>query len=54
MKKYDIIYHIFPDGEDILLTIPARSKEEAIAFAKRYRKDGFSIREHSDQELIRN
>ena len=45
MKKYEITYHLQPDAENITIDILANTEEEAIEFAKEYRKEGFSIKE---------
>ena len=45
MKKFKITYHIFPDGEDIVVDVEAKTKEDACVMAKSFRKDSFSIKE---------
>lgn len=45
MRWYIITYHMGPFVDDIIVTFPAHDEEEAIIFAKGYRKDAFSIEE---------
>lgn len=42
LKDYLIIYHMGSDP-DIEVNVKMRNDEEAIVYAKQYRKDGFSI-----------
>ena len=48
MKKYEITYHLQPDAENITFTFLAHTEEEAIEFAKQYRKEAFSIEEKGE------
>lgn len=43
MFKYSITYHLGPESDDITITIFAHDYDEAVAFAKEYRKDAFSV-----------
>ena len=45
MKKFKITYHIFPDGEDIVVNVEAKTKGDACVMAKSFRKEPFSIKE---------
>lgn len=45
MKRYKITYHLLPDAEDITIDYLAKSEEDAVIYAKEYRKDAFSVRE---------
>lgn len=42
MKKYRIIYNMYPEN-DIEIIATTKNEEEAIVFAKAYRKDSFRI-----------
>lgn len=44
MKKYKIIYFMFPE-KNIEVIILAKDMEEAIIYAKNFRKDAFSVTE---------
>lgn len=48
MKKYEITYHLQPDAENITFTFLAKTEEEAIEFAKQYRKEAFRIEEKGE------
>ena len=48
MKKYEITYYLFPDAENITFTFLAKTEEEAINFAKQYRKEAFRIEEKGE------
>ena len=43
MKTFKVIYYMFPDAENIEITVRAKTEEEAIIFVKAYRKDPFKI-----------
>ena len=43
MKTFKVIYYMFPDAENIEITVHAKAEEEAIIFVKAYRKDPFKI-----------
>ena len=45
MKKYTITYHLQPDAGDIKFDIMARDFDCAVAYAKDYRKEAFTIEE---------
>lgn len=40
--QFKITYHMHPE-KDIVVLFTAKSEEEAIIFAKQYRKDAFSV-----------
>lgn len=42
MEKYRITYHMFPEN-NIEIVILAKNYDDACIFAKRYRKEAFSI-----------
>jgi mRNA-degrading endonuclease RelE of RelBE toxin-antitoxin system len=42
VKKYRITYQMHP-AKNIVVVVMAKSEEEAIIFAKQYRKDVFTI-----------
>jgi len=44
IKNYKIVYHLYP-YDDVVIVIEANNEDDAIAYAKRYRKDSFSIYE---------
>ena len=50
MKKYRITYNMERLRDNIVVVIGAKSEEDAIIFAKMYRKDGFSIEEVKGEE----
>ena len=54
MKTYEIIYRMRPDSEDEVITFRANTIEGAIAFAKNYRQDAFSIYEKDAFEVEQN
>lgn len=45
LKKYKIVYYLYPDAENVETTVMAKSYEDACIFAKDYRKEGFSCDE---------
>ena len=45
MKKFKITYYICPDGEDNVVYVEAKTKEDACVMAKSFRKEPFSIKE---------
>ena len=49
--KYKIIYHMHP-ADDVIITIEAKDEAEAVAYAKQYRKDAFSIVEMKGAKAI--
>lgn len=51
MKKYTITYHLQPDAENIKFDIMARDHDEAVAFAKDYRKETFTVEESAGSNL---
>lgn len=44
MKDYTITYYLYP-AENLTIRIAAKSYEDAVVFAKMYRKDSFSVEE---------
>ena len=49
MKRYAITYHCM-DGVDVDVLFYANTEDEAIIFAKHYRKDPFSIKEITEED----
>lgn len=43
MEQFEITYHLMPDSANVKIVVSAKTEEEAILFAKQYRRDGFSI-----------
>ena len=50
MNDYIITYHMHP-SKDIVITIKANNEEEAVIYAKGYRKDAFTIAERKGQAM---
>lgn len=51
MNKYTITYHLQPEADNITFDIFARNYDEAVAFAKDYRKESFTVEESAGSNL---
>ena len=45
MAQFEITYFLMPDSENVTITVSAKTEEEAVIFAKQYRREGFSIKQ---------
>ncbi len=43
MKKYKVVYMMWPESKNIEIIIFAKSYEDACVYAKNYRKESFTI-----------
>jgi len=51
MNKYTITYYLQPDADNIKFDIMARDHDEAVAYAKDYRKESFTVEESTGSNL---